>query len=473
MGGISRRLAQGVILIAILSGRSMAQDSVSIEDFRFPETKAVDLKGSLSGGLSSGNSGSSSLYGAGAPRTQSSNSGFGSFTAGSTFLFFHTKDNHDQSFVLSTSGSYFYSDGEDMTADTTTRQREDRDSRWDGTVSANWSYLHYVTDEGFHFLGGIAADYQGSHARLNSSRDPDPAHIGYEQVSGSYSVHFHGWLGAGFGRVRDGAFIFRAMRVVERLREDGVITRPLSRSEMLSLADRLAAQREYTTNFERYQKYFVKDIVDDLDSLGIVSQRTVTPYSALRILEGFQENVQSRFFGWRVYFAFHDSHDQSGLNYRTVYSGGASLEHESIDNSWAYVSEFGLQYGRPLSLYTHFYAEALLDLPNHDPGTRNSVRVSATVSHQLGERLLLVGSYQYNGGVSDAFSYDVDRYSRSFTHTFRGNFVYFLEDQLRFQTAVRYTTSHANYYGYSLDYIPISSSGSGFSFSFGLVYNII
>jgi hypothetical protein len=466
------------MLIAILAGKSAGQDSVSISDFRYPETKAIDLKGGLSGYFSSDQYDESYPLVPLILTTAKGNSGDGNLNASANFLFFHTKDNHDQSFTVSAQGSNSFSNNEDTRVDTVTRRRESSRVDWGGSVSADWSYLHYITEDGIHLIGGSTVDYYTTHSRRNSLTDGPVVVSSSEQVSGSYSVRFHGSLGLGFGRLRDGSFVFRALRVVERLREDGVITRSLSRSEMLDLAARIATRREYTTNFERSDKYFVKDIVDDLTSLGVIAPGVaVTSYSAMRILESFTENIQSRFFGWRVFYMINDAHDQYGSHSSMTLSDGTLSAEQRIDNSWLYVSRFGFQYGRPLSLLTHLYAEATLDLPNHDAAARYALRVIGTVSHQAGERLLLVGSYQYSGGSSDAllslFSLDSDAYTRSFNHTFQGNFVYFLEDQLHFRTTLVYSVHHRSSYGFSIPYYPSSSTTSGFSLSFSLVYNLI
>jgi hypothetical protein len=268
--------------------------------------------------------------------------------------------------------------------------------------------------------------------------------------------------------LRDGTFVFRALRIIERLREDGLITRELSRREMLGLVDRVARRREYTTNFERPDKYFVRDIVDELTETGVIAPGAVTPYSTLRIVEGLQENLALRMFGWRVYYAFDDVHNQhkSEAYYNTV-------SFESYSDGWAHIHEFGFEFGHPLSLFTHLSGRCVLDVPVHQHQTQSTISTSATIVHQVGERLEIDGTYEFLWGLKYIPSAWVTSYTRSTVHTVRGNFVYFLEDRLRFVTALTYNNSHDNFHWEAQPFEPGAMYSSGIALSFGFLYNII
>jgi hypothetical protein len=463
------------VLTALLTVRAISQDSVSISDFRYPETKAIDWKAKVDGTFQQTDQETSPItftvlshYRAG-HGVETVNTAQGDYNANSTFLFFHSKENHDHTFQLIGSGQFSHYRNLQSIVDTSREEDEQTSSRWGANVTANWSYLHYLTDEGFHFLGSSTAIYNVAGSKRDDIVNPPGPLPPYHEVYRSYQINFMGSLGIGYGRMRDGTFIFRALRIVERLMEDGLILRPLSRSEMLGLADRIARKREYTTNFERPDKYFVQDVVDELTHLGLMAAGAMTPYSTLRITEGFQENLETRMFGWRIYYAFNDIHTQSKFeDFYPAYSV------ESFGDGWAHIHEFGFEYGRPISLYTHFAGRFFIDIPVHDAQTRSTLNASATVSHQAGERLEIDGTYTFLWGqVTTPFA-GYDSYTRATLHTLQGNFVYFLEDRLRSVVGITYISlSNRAYNNPKSPFTPDALSRKGLTISFGLSYNII
>jgi len=451
------------LLIFVCHGLS-AQDTVSISDFRYPETRAIDWKGYLSGYFNREDQDNGRFLAPDRFQTGTGSGSYGNFNASSNFLFFHTKDDHDQTFQLQASGSYSHNGNEGIQVDTAVYQSSTGTVSWIGEVDANWIYLHYLTGDGLHLIGALSSSYFAASLKENVARNSGSGSMNWERKSNSHSIHFRGSLGMGFGRLRDGTFVFRALRIIDRLREDGLITRPMSRNEVLGLVNRIAHLREYTTNFERYSKYFVKDIVEELVVMGVITPGSVTPFSSLRILEAFQENVQPRYFGWRAYYLFNDSHDQSRGDASQEESYTLPTTSHTYRNDWDYVHEFGVQIAWPFSLADNVTANGLLDLPNHNVQLRFSFRFDASISHQIGERLEANARYQLFYGVNDPFSYNFNYTSRSVNHTIQGNFVYFLEDQVRFQTGIGYSFSSA---------LSAAYKTSSFNFSFGLMYNII
>ncbi len=465
-----------IVLAAVLSGRAVSQDSVSISDFRYPETKAIDWKASVDGTFRQQDQENSPIlytlpplshYRAG-HGVETDNILDGDYNAATTFLLFHSKENHDQNLKVTGSGRYSHSREVQSTYDTSSQEEEITRSHWEASVIVDWSYLHYLSEEGFHILGSTKANYSVYGSLQDDNLTPPGYRTSNHALYRSYEVSFMGSLGFGYGRMRDGTFIFRTLRIVERLKEDGLIARSLSRAEMLELADRIARKREYTTNFERPDKYFVQDVVDELIKLGLIGPGTVPPYSTLRITEGFQESLETRMFGWRVYYAFNDIHTQS--KYGDYYS---SYSSESFGDSWAHIHELGFEYGRPLSLNTHFSGRVYADIPIHDPETRSTLNATAALSHQVGERLELDGTYSFLWGqLSTPFANDAS-YTRATLHTLQGNFVYFLEDRLRSVVGITYTSLSDRAYNYYSRITPDSLSRWNLTISFGFSYNII
>src|ERR1051326_2044010 len=101
-----KKEAIALALLFCMRQQMLAQDSVSISDFRYPETRAIDWKGSLNGNFGS----NSTRVEVGAVQT-SPRPGSGEdlrLNLGSTFLFFHSKDNHDNQ--LKFSGNFEFRD---------------------------------------------------------------------------------------------------------------------------------------------------------------------------------------------------------------------------------------------------------------------------------------------------------------------------------------------------------------------------
>ncbi|MBI5216037.1 MAG: hypothetical protein HY960_09805 [Ignavibacteriae bacterium] len=98
---MKRLVLCNLYLVLCVYSFTLAQDSVSISDFRYPETKAIDWKGGISGSF--GNSKTEA-----APYSFWFPNGFrqqnylsGGMSLSSSFIYFHTKDNHDHSLSMS------------------------------------------------------------------------------------------------------------------------------------------------------------------------------------------------------------------------------------------------------------------------------------------------------------------------------------------------------------------------------------
>ncbi|HEV8538179.1 MAG TPA: hypothetical protein VGR15_04555, partial [Bacteroidota bacterium] len=134
----------------------LAQDSVSISDFRYPETRAIDWKGGLMGSFST-NDYESNQY----ARTRGNS--LGNINLNSQFSFFHSHDDHDNSIRLS--GSLYYVKSEELYPSDSEERRTEMKR---GNVDLDWAYRHYLTAEGFHVSGIFRAHYDVSYTKTNS-----------------------------------------------------------------------------------------------------------------------------------------------------------------------------------------------------------------------------------------------------------------------------------------------------------------
>jgi len=379
-----------------------AQDSISISDYRYPETRAIDWKGEFSGGISGSNNEETEPFQSSSYEFRKQNSSYRYFSLNSSFLYFHTKDDHDHNLQLSTSGSYDGNDRDEERIDSNgTKIQNTQSTSWNGNVSLDWMYMHYLYHDGFHLLTHIAVQYDRSYSKYNFTELRNGALFSNQSTIGKrYRINFRGSLGFGYGRIRDGTVVFRALRIIERLQEDGVLTKRLSRQQMLELINRVTKRREYSTNFQRYEKFFVSDIVKELKKLGVVSDQTLDSFSVLRIHEAFNEYIQSRFFGWRVYYLFNDTHDLEKWE-RNTYT-------ETYNNNWIYIHELGVVFGYPFSLYTHLFSKLTIELPVHKFPTKFWLNGNVTLTHQVTEKVRIEGRYDFTKGKRYIYSYDLD-----------------------------------------------------------------
>ena len=273
-----------------------------------------------------------------------------------------------------------------------------------------------------------------------------------------------GLIGFGYGRLRDGSFVFRALRIIERLQEDSLLKLNLTRDQTLRLIDRVSHTREYTTNFERWEKYLARDIVDLLAAMGLFDPRFMSAFSALRVSESFHEEIQPRLFGWRVYYGI------GGLHTRRLSRFNEYITEDN--NDLGFIDRFGAQYGRPLSLWTHWYSELTIERPPFKSDINFTINFSSTITYQVAERVSVEGALVFTRSTYYPFSPNEAYYRNIFSHVL-GSFDYFIEDNFRFQLQGSFDHEiQDNYPGIYLR-VPSSTIDNSISFSFGLIFNII
>ena len=446
-------LRSGIVSFLVFVTSSIpafSQDSISISDFRYPETRAIDLKWGMSGSfLNSIDNVSYITSGIDSGKHATSSAHFvnGNIAADATFLMFHVNDVH--TFDLNTSASFRYLE----TAREYGSSYNDNEEK-DANLSVACSYLRYLGGDGPHFFGSYNLAYAFSYRQQSNSWESSERNVVFDD---------EGILGVGYGRIRDGTFVFQAVRIIERLREDGAIKSPLSHAQMVSLIDRIAHRREYTTNYERSEKYLVRDIVEELATSGAIDSNLVNAYSSLRVATGLRELIDTRFFGWRVAYGFGA---RGNIDRTSSYEGSeVDIQNKSMGDD--FLHQFTAEFGHPLSLYTHLHSSLTVEFPRFRADLFTAVDFITTLTHQVGERFDVQLSYSFIKTQSTTARVQSTSYYREFTHTFSGSFVYFVEDQVSFKTSLSYMED--------ADYTttPRFNRTSSFSFSFSMLYNII
>ncbi len=110
--------------------------------------------------------------------------------------------------------------------------------------------------------------------------------------------------GLSVGGVRNATVIFWAIRVFERLDEIGLLTRQPSAEDIHNLAKLLYKLREYRTNYERYEKYFMPRVMEFLRNRNYINVPELEVTAALKVFEVFSERVSTRLRGWRLFAGY-------------------------------------------------------------------------------------------------------------------------------------------------------------------------
>jgi len=78
--------------------------------------------------------------------------------------------------------------------------------------------------------------------------------------------------GIGYGKLRDGSAVFAVLRILDKLTEDSVLIRPLTKEEVLQIVDIFARKVEYSYTQDRFVKYFMEDIFGQLHKMGVLKE---------------------------------------------------------------------------------------------------------------------------------------------------------------------------------------------------------
>jgi len=300
------------------------------------------------------------------------------------------------------------------------------------SITPYWSSAIYLTPDGVFIFGNLKGSgyYNFERSELNDRG----VEISSSRRRRSYSADIS--AGFGYGKVRDGRVVFQVIRVIEKLDEDGLLTRPLGREEILGIVDIFARQREYTTNYERFAKYFFRDLLGELSSLGVIKGGNVDVYSAFRAQEVLSEEIQPRIFGWRIqlglrHFSFQE-HDESP-------SGTFSTKWR---NDYALVSA---DYGYPLSVYSHTRFSLSSVYPLFGNERNADLQIEGLFIHEVGERI------EATLEVSHSISFDNNALFRSFSggksrmDKVQANFNFFVEDNVSLIVSTAYEDFTRNY----------------------------
>ncbi len=242
--------------------------------------------------------------------------------------------------------------------------------------------------------------------------------------------------GIGYGKMRDARAVIVIIRILENLSEEGVLVRPLSNDEIIAMAEQYHANLTTTGQFERKTKHLIGAIISDLLDKGLITAQQSIGYVTGRSIEVFSEQIYSRPIGWKVQtgpsFAFAEYRYSASNNYYTY--------QKDPNHRWRVSAE----YGTALTQSLHFSSTATVDLPVLSWQRQLEARISAALTHEIGERSsaslsLSWDKYEWIGDINDPGR---SHYNGHYLYL-AAQYVYFLEDNLSFTFGVNYSDNRS------------------------------
>ncbi len=464
-----KNIISGVVLIFIFNlTNAYGQYDISISDFRYPLTRGQDLK--ISGSFNF-NSESDEYdyynknYNEFVSKEGDNNSWW--ISAGSRYLYF--RNSEDNELEIDLSGNilgYFNSinrDGSDYQVEkysAVTRQ-------WRSFARVNLDYLHYLVKEKLHLFSVINSNLSNFYS---SSKIKQKSNEEYRNRYEDNYLYFNSGsvFGVGWGKIRDGIFVFQAVRIIEKINEERVLTRDLTKDEILEIVDVLAKIREYTTNYERYKKYLYRDIISILESKDLFKSGFAPVYLVLKSEETVNELIHRRLFGYRIFYGFKynlQKNINSGFDEKSDYDYYKTEFLEDVNHL------IGFTYGYPISLYMHFYFESELTFPQRNLANRIGINISPSLSWELSDKFDLLTILRLDKNSTEV---EHQHYNLIVRHRYNAevNFIYYVEDKISITSSIGYTYRKEKVY-----YTDLARTGgfknSGLFFTISCNYNLL
>jgi hypothetical protein len=461
-------------ILAIMPAVLFAQQDVSIWDFRIPETKYQRLTGNLSGGWNNTEQNNTD-YSFGAPQDHSSNS---------------TKSSSVQSTLAYNFANYNENNSLEITANVTgqaNHQSSDGSQSYVTSIPLMYSalssqvytnynveiapailYSNYIIPDTWHWFAEGSGNYSFNQYINNSNTTYSDGSYSYDSTyfkNNSWSASVSG--GIGYGKLRDGSSVFAVLRILDKLTEDSMLIRPLTRDEVLRIVDIFARRVEYTYTQDRFVKYFMEDVFGQLQKMGVLKENAATAYSVLRAVEVLSEQIAPRLFGWRARLGVQRSFTEG-------VSGASGMYPQNYTSSYLwyfrdYVS-LAFDYGYPLTLNLQVNSSLSIEIPFIDYQRKIGYMFQIAGIYQIGERI----DATISGSVSrttDLFQgTDENEFLRNMQYNAGISFRFFIENNINFNVSCKYSEYYQD--NFSLSYSRNSASKYP-TISFGVSYRFL
>jgi hypothetical protein len=469
-------------LILVITPAVLFAQDVSIWDFRIPETKYQRLTGSLSGGWNKTDY-SYTDYSFGTLQNHSSNSSKPS-NAQSTlgYVFANYSENNSLEITANVMGQANHNSSDGSYSYTTQNYQSSSQvqTNYNVMIWPDIRYSNYLIPDTWHWFAEGSGDYSFNQYTDNSN-------TAYSDGSHSYDSSFsknNFWnasvgCGIGYGKLRDGSSIFAVLRILDKLTEDSVLVRPLTKDEVLRIVDVFAKEGEYSYTQDRYIKYFMEDVFGQLQKMGALKENAATAYSVLRAVEVLSERIEPRLFGWRARFGVQRTYtreinvsDQSDYSY-TANDNTVTYNTYNYSNYLWYFRDYvslALDYGYPLTLNFQVNSNLSVEIPRIDYQRKIGYTYQLAGIYQVGERIDATISGSVSRTTNLYQSANENEFFRSVQYTAGVSFRFFIENNVNFSMSCRYSEWHQ-------DHFLLSASGNDVykspSISFAVNYRFL
>ena len=331
-------------------------------------------------------------------------------------------------------------------------------------------YSNYIIADTWHWFAEGSGNYSFNQYTYNSDATySDGSYYHDSSFTKNNSWNASVGSGIGYGKLRDGSSVFAVLRVLEKLTEDTLLIRSLTKDEVLRIVDVFARKIEYSYSQDRYIKYFMEDVFGQLQKMGVLKENAAMTYSVLRAVEVLSERIEPRLFGWRArlgvqrtYTREIDAMDQSDYSYTSNYSNYLWYFHD-------YVS-LALDYGYPLTLNFQVNSNLSVKIPRIDYQRKIGYRYQLAGIYQFGERIDATISGSVSRTTNLYQSADENEFLRNVQYNAGVSFRFFIENNVNFQVSYGYSEWHQ-------DRFSLSTSGNNMykfpTVSFGVNYRFL
>lgn len=301
------------------------------------------------------------------------------------------------------------------------------------TINTSAQYGAYIIpDEWYAYAGGYLV---GQHdlSRYEYTSTSGPATLSFSKRR---TVDIQTSGGIGYGKVRDARAVIVIVRILENLSEEGVLVRPLSNEEIIAMAEQYHANYTANTQHDRRTKYLIGAIISDLLEKGLITAQQSIGYVTGRSIEVFSEQIFSRSIGWKVqtgpFFSYTDDRLYRENDFYNFY--------RDPNHRWRVSAEYGVA----LSQLMHFSTTATIDLPVLSWQRQLESRMSAMLTHEIGERSSAMVSLDWTKreSIGDIDDPGLSRFNDHY-FIFQSQYVYLLEDNLSLTVGFWYSDNRS------------------------------
>jgi hypothetical protein len=420
----SRSTLVFVLITAVFTSTHVVAQSISITDFRIPESRYQRFSGNLSGYWNK------STMDHGDPGLGSSAFENSSFANGFAYVLGQFSEERSLEVNASINSSLDGTSNSDNYPANPYRGGSSS-HRTQTTVSPFVRYARYMQPDTWFWMA--QGQGNGSFSYQDNSYDQHGAGVDTSWTSfyKFRNFNYSASAGIGYGKLRDGQPVFAALRVLDKLQEDGALVRPLSRDEILTLADTLARRSEYAYSQDRYYKFLMQDVFAILERIGAVKGGAASAFDVMRAFEVLlYERIDPRLFGWRVSASIMHATTQNNIQ-----SNDAIPLY--FNNAKDYLQLQG-DYGYPLDLNTEISANGVLLIPAKDYRRRIGVTLGGRATYQVSDRIDASLMYSLTRTSSSQASDDSQNFARYLQQQVSAGFTFFIENDVMFNVSLGY-----------------------------------